>query len=139
MKNENKKLHTQICNDNKPLELDMESLNVLTELFELLIETDIKQKKKERVKMSEVYMQYICKNCDCIYLDKDVKGRITPIKGYYCPDCVEKYGFVNPPQRPKKKLSNKQKEILNKNIFLVRKNSNKNNSNIKNNNEGLVE
>lgn len=139
MKNENKKLHTQICNDNKPLELDMESLNVLTELFELLIETDIKQKKKERVKMSEVYMQYICKNCDCIYLDKDVKGRMTPIKGYYCPDCVEKYEFVNPPQRPKKKLSNKQKEILNKNSFLVRKNSNKNNSNIKNNNEGLVE
>ncbi len=48
MKKENKKLHTQICNDNKPLELDRESLNVLTELFALLIETDIEQKKKER-------------------------------------------------------------------------------------------
>ncbi len=50
MKNENQKLHTSICNDNKPLELDMESLNVLTKLFELLIETDIELKKKEREK-----------------------------------------------------------------------------------------
>ena len=48
MNKENKKLHTQICNDNKPLELDVESLDVLTELFDLLIETDIEQKKKER-------------------------------------------------------------------------------------------
>lgn len=48
MKNINQKLHTQICNDNKSLELDVESLNVLAELFELLIETDIEQKKKER-------------------------------------------------------------------------------------------
>ena len=62
-------------------------------------------------------------------------GRMTPIKGYYCPDCVEKFGFTNPIQRPKKKLSNKQKEILNKNSFLVRKNSNKTNLNLKNNNE----
>ena len=135
MKNIKQQLHIQICNDNKPLELDVESLNVLTELFELLIETDMEQKKKDRVKMSEAYMQYICRNCDCIYLDKDVKGRMTPIKGYYCPDCVEKFGFTNPIQRPKKKLSNKQKEILNKNSFLVRKNSNKTNLNLKNNNE----
>ena len=121
MKNIKQQLHIQICNDNKPLELDVESLNVLTELFELLIETDMEQKKKERVKMSEAYMQYICRNCDCIYLDKDVKGRMTPIKGYYCPDCVEKFGFTNPIQRPKKKLSNKQKEILNKNSFFSAK------------------
>lgn len=51
MKNIKQQLHIQICNDNKPLELDVESLNVLTELFELLIETDMEQKKKERDKM----------------------------------------------------------------------------------------
>ena len=71
----------------------------------------------------QIFMQYICKNCDKIYLDKDVKGRRTPIKGYYCPECVEKYGFINPPFLAKKKLSKKQKEVLQKNKFHKRKKS----------------
>lgn len=70
----------------------------------------------------EVFMQYICKKCDKIYLDKDVRGRMTPIKGCYCPECVEKYGFVNPKTPPKKKLSKKQINTLKKNRFCKRKN-----------------
>ena len=71
----------------------------------------------------EIYMQYICKYCDKIYLDKDVKGRMTPIKGCYCPECVEKYGVVKPESPPKKKLSEKQTNTLKKNQFQVQKNS----------------
>ena len=70
-----------------------------------------------------IYMQYICKNCDKIYLDKDVKGRMTPIKGCYCLECVEEYGFVNPETPSKKKLSEKQISTLQQNQFRVRKNS----------------
>lgn len=73
--------------------------------------------------LKKIYMQYICKNCDRIYLDKDVKGRMTPIKGCYCPECIERYGFVNPETRPKKKLSEKQISTLQNNQFRVRKNS----------------
>ena len=69
-----------------------------------------------------VFMQYICKCCDKIYLDKDVKGRMTPIKGCYCPEYVEKYGFVNPETPPKKKLSKKQISTLQNNQFCKRKN-----------------
>lgn len=71
----------------------------------------------------QIYMQYICKCCDKIYLDNDVKGRMTPIKGCYCLECVEEYGFVNPETPPKKKLSEKQINTLRKNQFQVRKNS----------------
>lgn len=77
-----------------------------------------------------IYMQYICKYCDKIYLDKDVKNRMTAIKGCYCPECVEKYGFVNPKTPPKKKLSEKQINTLRKNQFQVRKNSSSSKENI---------
>lgn len=48
MKKENKKFHIQINSDNKSLELDNESIQVLSEFFELLIEADIEQRKGER-------------------------------------------------------------------------------------------
>lgn len=96
--------------------------NITISLFIGLIVMQIKR----GIKMAEVYMQYICKNCDCIFLDKDVKGRMTPIKGCYCPECVEKYGFKNPETPPKKKLSNRQKNVLTKNKFVKRKNQSKN-------------
>lgn len=47
MKDINKKLHTQICNSKYTLELDNESIQVLSEFFELLIETDIERRKGE--------------------------------------------------------------------------------------------
>lgn len=61
----------------------------------------------------QIYMQYICANpeCDCMFLDKDVKGRMTPIKGFYCPDCQAK-GFKNPEVRPKKKVVEAQLKNL---------------------------
>ena len=69
-----------------------------------------------------IFMQYICKYCGKIYLDKDIKGRMTPIKGYYCPECVEKYGFVNPEFPPKKQLYESQIETLKKHQFPKGKN-----------------
>ncbi len=72
--------------------------------------------------MNKVYMQYICKNCGKIYLDKDVKGRMTPIKGYYCPECIEKYGLENPAFPPKKRLSEAQIRTLKKYQFPKGKN-----------------
>lgn len=86
--------------------------------------------------LKKIYMQYICKYCDKIYLDKDVKGRMTPIKGCYCPECVEKYGFVNPETLPKKKLSKKQISTLQKNQFRVRKNGQNSEQTSANNMEG---
>jgi|GEM_PF-3649532 hypothetical protein len=48
MKSENEKLHIQINSSNKSLELDNESIQVLSSFFELLIETDIEQRKGEK-------------------------------------------------------------------------------------------
>ena len=76
------------------------------------------------MKDTGIFMQYACKNCEKMFLGKDVKGRMTIIKGYYCPEC-QALGFVNPTERPKKKLSAKQQEVLEKNKFGVRKNSSK--------------
>ncbi len=72
----------------------------------------------------EIFMQYFCQNCDCIFLDKDVKGRITPIKGFYCPEC-QALGFKNPEERPKKKFTKAQVENMQKHQFKKRKNSSK--------------
>ena len=70
-------------------------------------------KKKERI-----YMQYICANpeCDCMFIDKDVKGKMTPIKGFYCTNCKTK-GFTNPKERIKKQFSKLQTVIREKNQF----------------------
>lgn len=48
MKYVNEKLHTQICNDKDSLELDSESIQVMSSFFELLIEADIEQRKGEK-------------------------------------------------------------------------------------------
>lgn len=72
--------------------------------------------------MTQIYMQYICKCCGRIYLDKDVKGRMTPIKGYYCPKCCAKYGLINPPFPPKRELSDLQVKTLQKYQFPKGKN-----------------
>lgn len=48
MKNENEKLHIQINSGNKSLELDSESIQVMSSFFELLIEADIEQRKGEK-------------------------------------------------------------------------------------------
>lgn len=80
------------------------------------------QNRNEKKENDEIFMQYFCANpkCDCIFIDKDVKGKMTPVKGCYCPDCQSKYGYVNQ-ERRKKKLSVKQKETLKKNQFKERK------------------
>lgn len=68
----------------------------------------------------QVFMQYICANklCDCMFLDKDVKGRMTPIKGFYCPDCQAK-GLNNPEQRLKKKVVEAQLKNLKYNQLTI--------------------
>lgn len=45
MKDVNKKFHTQFCSGKDSLELDNESIQVLSEFFELLIEADIERRK----------------------------------------------------------------------------------------------
>lgn len=67
-------------------------------------------------------MQYICANadCDCIFHGEDVKGRMSPIKGFYCPECKAK-GFENPKERLKKKFSKTQIENRLKHQFKERK------------------
>jgi hypothetical protein len=71
----------------------------------------------------QIYMQYICANseCDCIFLDKDVKGRMTPVKGFYCSDCQSK-GFKNPKVRLKKCFTKEQIINRKKYQFKARKN-----------------
>lgn len=51
-------------------------------------------------------MQYICKNpnCQAIFIDKDLYGRITPETYKYCPKC-EEAGF--PKIKEDKKDKNK--------------------------------
>ena len=70
----------------------------------------------------QIYMQYICANpeCDSIFHDKDVKGRMSPIKGFYCPECKAK-GFENPKERIKKNFSKTQIENRMKHQFKERK------------------
>lgn len=72
--------------------------------------------------MTQIYMQYLCKHCGKIFLDKDVKGRITPIKGFYCEECIEEYGFTNPTMPIKKTLNIEQLENLKKGREIARKN-----------------
>ena len=47
---------------------------------------------------------------------------MTPIKGYYCPECIEKYGLENPAFPPKKQLSEAQIRTLKKYQFPKGKN-----------------
>lgn len=83
--------------------------------------------------MITIYMQYTCKNkkCQRAFIDEDLRGRMTPETWKYCPECVEKHGFINPIGKPNKKLSAKQKKVLknnqfgldNKHSFCMRKNT----------------
>ncbi len=70
----------------------------------------------------QIYMQYICANpeCDCMFLGKDVKGKMTPIKGFYCPECQSK-GFKNPKERLKKQFTKAQIENIKKYQFKCEK------------------
>lgn len=79
----------------------------------------------------QIFMQYICANklCDCMFLDKDVKGRMTPIKGTFCTSCLEK-GFKNPDKRPKKKLVETQLRNLKCNQLTIPLEGRKNESEI---------
>ena len=72
--------------------------------------------------MDSIFMQYICKNCGCMFLEQDRRGRMTPIKGYYCPECIKKYGYINPSYPIKKQLTEKQLENLKKGREIARKN-----------------
>lgn len=69
------------------------------------------------------YVWHGCKNpkCNNGWMDLDLTNAKTNMPRWkYCEDCCEKYGFVNPETPPKKKLSEKQKETLNKYKFTRR-------------------
>ena len=72
----------------------------------------------------KVYVVHFCKNKDCnnAWLDLDLtNAKSRPPMWKYCKECCEKYGFVNPDLPPKKQLSKKQQETIQKNQFHKRK------------------
>lgn len=82
--------------------------------------------------MSKIYMIHACKNtrlketdpmyCNNAWIDEDLTGQMTVQTWKYCESCCAKYGFINPEKPPKKKMSPKQIEVLERNKF-KRKNS----------------
>ena len=74
----------------------------------------------------KTFVVHFCKNKECnnAWLDEDLtnaKSRVPQWK--YCPECCNKYGFINPIFPPKKQLSERQKETIQKNKFCKRKKS----------------
>lgn len=72
----------------------------------------------------KIYVVHVCKNrkCNRAWLDEDLtNAKDRPPRWKYCPECCEKYGFVNPEFPPKKELSQKQLEVIEKNKFVTRK------------------
>lgn len=75
-------------------------------------------------KYNKNFVLHFCKNkkCNNGWIDEDLtNAKSRPPKWKYCDECCEKYGFVNPPYPPKKQLSEKQKEVIEKNKFQKRK------------------
>lgn len=71
------------------------------------------------------YVVHYCKNpkCNNAWIDEDLtNAKSRPPRWKYCSECCEK-GFVNPETPPKKQLSKKQWEIINRNKFQKRKKS----------------
>ena len=71
-----------------------------------------------------VYIVHFCKNRDCnnAWLDLDLThAKSRPPRWKYCEDCCKKYGFTNSDIPPKKQLSEKQLETMQKNRFRTRK------------------
>ena len=84
--------------------------------------------------MRTVYMVHSCKNskleiedplyCNNGWIDEDKKGGITVPTWKYCEKCILEYGFINPEKPPKKKMSQKQIEVLERNKFMRKNSSN---------------
>lgn len=80
--------------------------------------------KNSKNKDNLAFVVHYCKNqkCNNCWTDEDLTNAKTfPPKWKYCKDCCEKYGFINPEKPPKKKLSQKQQEVLKRNQFSTRK------------------
>ena len=80
------------------------------------------------------YVAHICKNTTCnnIWVDEDLtNAKSYPPKWRYCEECCINYGYVNQETPPKKELSQRQLETLNKHKFAKRKNDLKTNVNNK--------
>lgn len=72
------------------------------------------------------YLVHFCKTkqCNNAWIDEDLtNAKNRPPQWKYCEECCKKYGFINPSQPPKKKLSKKQWGTINKNKFQKRKKS----------------
>jgi hypothetical protein len=74
----------------------------------------------------KIYVVHFCKNKNCnnAWLDEDLtNAKNRPPRWKYCKECCEKFGFTNPKSPPKKKLSAKQEETIQKHRFQKRKKS----------------
>lgn len=79
------------------------------------------KKRKEKV-----FVWNACKNphCNNGFMAEDLTNAKSRNPNWmYCNACCEKYGYVNPKFPPKKKLSQKQQEVIEKNQFKTRKKS----------------
>lgn len=88
----------------------------------------------------KVFVVHYCKNkkCNNAWIDEDLTNAKTrPPRWKFCADCCAKFGIdFNSQIPPKKKLSKKQIEVLQKNKFCKRKNSSPSNANNSFNIEG---
>ena len=74
--------------------------------------------------MSDNYVVHFCKNPDCnnAWLDLDLTNAQTrPPSWKYCPECCEKYGFVNPPTPPHRKNYEDRLKLIEKYNFKAKK------------------
>jgi hypothetical protein len=74
----------------------------------------------------KIFVMHVCKNSKCnnAWIDEDLtNAKTNPPQWKFCKECCEKYGFINSKSPPKKKLSIKQKETIEKYKFNKRKKS----------------
>lgn len=74
----------------------------------------------------KIFVVHFCKNKNCnnAWLDEDLtNAKSRPPRWKYCKECCEKFGFTNPKSTPKKILSEKQQETIQKHRFQKRKKS----------------
>lgn len=79
-----------------------------------------------RERKEKAFVWHACKNkkCNNGIMEEDLtNAQINCPTWRYCAECCEKYGYVNPEFPPKKKLSQKQQEVIEKNQFQTRKKS----------------
>ena len=78
------------------------------------------------MRKEKIYVVHFCKNkkCNNAWVDEDLTNAISNVPRWkFCDECCRKYGYTNPTSPPKKILSAKQQETIQKHRFQKRKKS----------------